>query len=42
MTLAPVESLARKAGLCILKTESMRWGLIPDTDRLTFLERPAL
>jgi len=40
MTLPLFESLARQAGLRTLLTEAMSWANIPDTDRITLLERP--
>ena len=42
MTLALFEFFAQQAGLRILQTEAMRWGNIPDTDRITLLEKPAI
>jgi SAM-dependent methyltransferase len=41
MTLALLEFFAQEAGLRILQTEAMAWAEIPDTDRITLLERPA-
>ena len=41
MTLALFEFFAQEAGLRILQTEAMQWAKIPDTDRITLLERPA-
>ena len=41
MTLALFEFFAQQAGLRILQTEAMDWAGIPDTDRITLLERPA-
>jgi SAM-dependent methyltransferase len=40
MTLALFEFFAQEAGLRILQTEAMDWANIPDTDRITLLERP--
>jgi SAM-dependent methyltransferase len=42
MTLDLFEFFAQEAGLRILQTEAMRWGGIPDTDRITLLEKPSL